>query len=1033
MKKVIAIITALVLCMSALSLPAAFAETVTPEPAAAAVTAVSPAFQTKVFTDLFDAGKLIPGAGMELSKESGKNGLVIKGKPGALSSGRIVIDEDFNFSEKPEGRKTDVMPVGRISADGLSDKKAKVRLNIYLDDEAAPRMSMLLRRQMGKIGWTRKGDMTQDVLAQNITGKHRVSIGFEIENADADKKTTVLLRSITFCENSLPVMYFDIDESEGSIDSMNASVDHSAECYGSVTLQVPAGYKGEFSDKELKSTGPLELEYIRGRGNSTWDMDKKPYKVKLDKKKDLLGMGENKHWVLLANRYDNSLLRNRITYWIVRQMGMEFAIKCAPVEVVMNGDYYGSYLLSQQVRVGKTRVEIDELDEKAGDPDSIEITGGYLVNMGGYDEEDESSFVTNSGHWYEIESPDFEDYPIDDKAKAAKDAQRKYIADYFNTVEGAVFGKDMKDADGNPYTKYMDEQSAADFWWIQEFSMNGDAFGGGSNYLYKKRDTAGEDGTVTTGKLYWGPLWDFDYVAWGNPNSSTDTEGFDNTSNEIMKKLRTSEEFTGRLKARWSAEQDKEHLNDAHLDELINEVTKEGGVIDQYRDEVCVSEYYDYAKYGFLNEGGGYSSYAGTNWEGPDGEAEPVAPAAQDEEPIAPPAQNEEPMTYDSEVEQLRSWIRTRQTWVSENLQDIGSQLLTVRFIIDGKVVDTRQYIDGQEYGSFPEVPEKKDYKFTGWYDENGERIFDDECAWRDCDLTAKYVKTNSLIKPKNIYFRYYDVYTFYSTYDDEDNTFYTDYIVMPENAAESKIKWSVSDPSIAEVNEEGEVRAKNAGTVKVTAKLPSGKKNSFNITFLPYDVEISDIEKISFKKKNISLKAGSYTQLRTSIQPKQHYHGDMNWFTMDPKIAVVDDYGIIRAKKPGKTIAVVLDSESRRYAVCNVTVTATKAYKIKTAKAAKVTGVKAKAVKAGGRRAVRVSWKKKSGVSGYYVLRSTKKSGKYKKAGTVKKAKTKKWTDKKVSGGKTYYYKVQPYTKVGKKTYKGKMSAAAFARTASA
>jgi hypothetical protein len=304
------------------------------------------------------------------------NGLVLKGKAGDITAGRITIAEDFDFSEKPESRKSDIGPVGRITLDGLSDKKATVHMNVYLDDETEPVVSMLLRKQMGKTGWSRKGEKTIDVLDKKITGKHRVSIGFTIEGIDASKKTTVLLRTLMFCENSIPVMYFDIDESEGSIDAMNSSDDHSAECYGSVTLEVPEGYKGEFSDKALKTTDPMELEYVRGRGNSTWGMDKKPYKVKFDKKQNLLGMGANKHWVLLANRYDNTLLRNRITYWIVREMGMEFAIKCAPVEVVMNGEYYGSYLLSQQVRVGDTRVEIDELDEKVKDPESLEITGG---------------------------------------------------------------------------------------------------------------------------------------------------------------------------------------------------------------------------------------------------------------------------------------------------------------------------------------------------------------------------------------------------------------------------------------------------------------------------------------------------------------------------------------------------------------------------------------------------------------------------------------------------------------------------------
>ena len=73
-------------------------------------------------------------------------------------------------------------------------------------------------------------------------------------------------------------------------------------------------------------------------------------------------MGKNKHWVLLANYYDNSLLRNKITYWLGSQLNMPFTPKSEPVDVVMNGDYYGSYFLCEHVRVGETRVNIDDLE-----------------------------------------------------------------------------------------------------------------------------------------------------------------------------------------------------------------------------------------------------------------------------------------------------------------------------------------------------------------------------------------------------------------------------------------------------------------------------------------------------------------------------------------------------------------------------------------------------------------------------------------------------------------------------------------------
>ena len=116
-------------------------------------------------------------------------------------------------------------------------------------------------------------------------------------------------------DSGLPVLYVNVDEDAegcGTVEEMNASPDHSVSCTGTITLDVPEGYTGDYGTQALSDLTDVKLDYIRGRGNSTWQADKKPYKLKLDKSQDLLGMGKNKHWALLANRFDQSLLRNRL-------------------------------------------------------------------------------------------------------------------------------------------------------------------------------------------------------------------------------------------------------------------------------------------------------------------------------------------------------------------------------------------------------------------------------------------------------------------------------------------------------------------------------------------------------------------------------------------------------------------------------------------------------------------------------------------------------------------------------------------------
>lgn len=1070
MRKILAIVLTLALCLS-VSLPlTAFAEgepggdpAVTdntgqeggnPEEPAF-VYAVSPAFQQKLFTELNAANQLIRPDSMakvDFAEDKDLKGLFVTGTPKDIMSGKITLADAYDFDEKPEGRNTAVMPVGRISLDGLSDKGIKVTVNIYLDNKETPCASMLLRKQMGKAGWTRKGDKTVDVLSQNITGKHKVSIGFDIQTEDLEKDTTILLRSLTFCENSIPVLYFNIDESEGSVDAMNASPDHSTECYGSATLQVPKGYKGNFSDKELKSIEDMELEYLRGRGNSTWDMDKKPYKVKFDKKQNLLGMGKSKHWVLLANRYDNTLLRNRMTYWLGRKLneefaemeiGCEFTPACEPVEVVMNGEYYGSYLLSEQVRVEENRVEVEDLgkaDMKEAVTEPL-ISGGYLLNMEGGDN---GEIETEHGGVFGFESPDFSEYPKDEDGKNAMAAQKKYIAGFMEKIENALYGENLISKDGHSYEEYLDKQSAVDYWWVQEFSINGDAFMGGSNYLYKRRDKTDEAGNTTTSKVHWGPLWDFDYVAWGNPNYDAESvSNFDNTSNGWMKALRADTAYAADLMARWDSLLDKENKYKAHLNDLFGEITKKGGVLDQYYDETRVSQLYDYYKWGFFNafsddyyRGTGVSGAQDGGQDGgqvqdggQDGDQKQDGAQEQNPDGTQDGDQDEQespkPQTYESELEQLRGWIERRRAWVNDNITHVGIEPYIIRFLVDGKVIETRQYTEDEEFGTLPTPPAKKGKTFIGWKNSYGAYVDAADYVCESADLKAYYMDTNKVPKAKNIYFKDYSAHTWLDTSSDEDDLYTPDYKIMPEGAIATNIKWSVSDTSIAEVDKNGTVNPKKSGIVKVKATLESGASNSYTLYIIRDDEELYDINSIKLNKTSISLKTGGYTQIKADFSPKPHFSGEMNWFTLDPKIISVDSYGIVKGLRPGKTTVVLLDTDSKKYKTCKVTVTATTAYKIKVAKAKTVKGVKAAVVKKGSARSVKVSWKKRSGVSGYYILRATKKNGKYKRVGAVKKAGTKSWTDRKVTKGKKYFYKVRTYTKIGKKRYAGKLSTA--------
>lgn len=302
---------------------------------------------------------------------------------------------------------------------------------------------------------------------------------------------------------------------------------------GAIRIDVPDGFATMSGAKPL-STEQLRLEYIRGRGNSTWLNSKKPFRFKLEKGEDLLGMGSNKHWVLLANACDGTLMRNSLMSYMGEAAGLEFTPEMVPADLYVNDEYMGSYVLGEQIRIGKNRVNI-------GDE-------GVLLSMDpDVENPEENIFSTKLGLYFLAEDPDFTE--IDDeelRASAGKLLQQ---------VEDAVYGS------GTPVGEVMDLRSAAKFWWIQEAALNFDSAYTGSTYLY-----------LDGGELYWGPLWDFDlgmYVA-------EDVSGFNVIHMPWIDYLRAYDPaFRQILREEW-----------AQLAPALEEIARDGGVIDRYAEMI---------------------------------------------------------------------------------------------------------------------------------------------------------------------------------------------------------------------------------------------------------------------------------------------------------------------------------------------------------------------------------------------------------------------------------------------------------------
>lgn len=249
---------------------------------------------------------------------------------------------------------------------------------------------------------------------------------------------------------------------------------------------------------------------IRGRGNSTWNLAKKPYKIKFQEKEKFLGKGyaKAKKWTLLANAGDKSLMRNAITFLMGDFLGLKNSPACKFVDLTLNGVYQGNYQISDQVDVRPHRVNIAEQDYPL--TEESDITGGYLLEVDGF--KDGNYFTTNR---YQL--PITIHYPEDDEIVAA---QNNYIRQYINDFETVLASDNFTDAETG-YRAWVDSTSLVNWFIATEVSGNVDGYW--SSYFYKDQQDP---------LLYFGPLWDYD-IAYNNDNR-TDRLGTSNTERQLM-------------------------------------------------------------------------------------------------------------------------------------------------------------------------------------------------------------------------------------------------------------------------------------------------------------------------------------------------------------------------------------------------------------------------------------------------------------------------------------------------------------------
>lgn len=231
---------------------------------------------------------------------------------------------------------------------------------------------------------------------------------------------------------------------------------------------------------------------IKGRGNSTWNMPKKPYRLKFDSKQSLGGFPSDKSWVLLANYTDKSAFRTSLAFALSELTNLEYTPRWKFYDLYLNDTFQGSYLLSEHKKISTDRVnvgddgfllEVDQLS-RVEDGDVYFYTNKILLNI---KDSDDVEYESDEYYW---------------------------IKDYMTEAETVLYSDDFKDPD-NGYAKYFNVESFADWYLVNEIAKNNDAIFFSSCMM----------GVTRAGVISMGPVWDFD-IGFGNCYYNYETTGF---------------------------------------------------------------------------------------------------------------------------------------------------------------------------------------------------------------------------------------------------------------------------------------------------------------------------------------------------------------------------------------------------------------------------------------------------------------------------------------------------------------------------
>lgn len=353
---------------------------------------------------------------------------------------------------------------------------------------------------------------TIDTAGQSVTGSFPTGQKITINGASGNYTVCTM-------QSSLPSLCIDLAAGQ-TLDMIHADKD-----YKSTNATVTLTNTSDTSQN--LSVGSVEM---KGRGNTSWvDYDKKGYQIKFSKKQNLLNIDSGKgakKWVLLANTCDASMMMNKLAYDLSANIGLSYSTKGKFADLWVNGDYRGTYLVSDKIETGESRVDLDD--------------SGVISELDYVFYADEPTrFQDILGNHFTLKDPD------SDAGKAAFENFQTLLNDTEEHLPAYNW---------NEVTSRLDVLSVAKMYLVNEYMAN-DEYTATSQYWYF-------DGS----KIYAGPVWDFDSATY--KQSTADKKYVFNSP--IIAQLMQRSEFRSLVSSVYSQYKSQFVNMSSEVDELEN-------------------------------------------------------------------------------------------------------------------------------------------------------------------------------------------------------------------------------------------------------------------------------------------------------------------------------------------------------------------------------------------------------------------------------------------------------------------------------